>query len=385
LYDKKVNVLYIITKLELGGAQKVCLSLLNGVKKNGGFAGLISGQAGVLVDEVKKLDSVYLLPEFEREIGFKNSFKEIILFLKLIRIIKKIKKNYPDLIVHTHSTKAGILGRWAAFFAGVKNRIHTVHGFAFHEHQNTIFWLLIYLSEFITSFITTKFICVSNYDLKIGNKYLPFFKSRSTIIRAAVDYDKFYIPAKSIKNFDVDKFIIGTVSCFKPQKNLIDLLQAFKKLLNDLPEKKNKIFLEIIGDGILRTELEKFINQNNLANNIKLLGWQKDVSVFVKNWDLFMLSSLWEGLPCAIIEARLSKLPVISYAISGIPEVIFDNKNGFLVQVQNWQMLSDKIKFYINNNYEYLSAVNYKDNLISFHNDFMIEKHIDLYSDFSKL
>lgn len=139
MYDKKVNVLYIITKLELGGAQKVCLSLLNGVKKNGGFAGLISGQYGSLVDEVKDLDSVFLLSEFEREIGFKNSFKEIILFLKLIRIIKKNKKNYPDLIVHTHSTKAGILGRWAAFFAGVKNRIHTVHGFAFHEHQNKIF------------------------------------------------------------------------------------------------------------------------------------------------------------------------------------------------------------------------------------------------------
>ncbi|MBU4269753.1 hypothetical protein KKE07_02645, partial [Candidatus Dependentiae bacterium] len=118
MYDKKVNVLFIITKLELGGAQKVCLSLLDGVKKNGGFAGLISGADGPLVSEVKNLDSVYLLPEFKREVGLKNIFKDIYLFFKLIKLIKKNRKNHPDLIVHTHSTKAGILGRWAAFFAG---------------------------------------------------------------------------------------------------------------------------------------------------------------------------------------------------------------------------------------------------------------------------
>ncbi|MBU4387268.1 glycosyltransferase [Candidatus Dependentiae bacterium] len=385
MYDKKVNVLFIITKLELGGAQKVCLSLLDGVKKNGGFAGLISGADGPLVSEVKNLDSVYLLPEFKREVGLKNIFKDIYLFFKLIKLIKKNRKNYTDLIVHTHSTKAGILGRWAAFFAGIKNIVHTVHGFGFHENQNKIYWISIYLAEFFTAFITTKFVCVSNYDLKFGSKYLPFFKKKALIIRAAVDYDKFYIPAKCVKNIESDNFVIGTVSCFKPQKNLIDLLRAFKRLLKDLSEKKDKIFLEIVGDGVLRPELENFINQNDLKNNVKLLGWQSNVASIVKTWDLFVMSSLWEGLPCAIIEARLSKLPVISYNISGIPEVIFDNKNGFLVESQNWQLLSEKIKFYINNNSEYLSAANYKDNLSGFHKNYMIEKHIDLYRDFSQL
>ncbi|MCG2755894.1 glycosyltransferase, partial [Candidatus Dependentiae bacterium] len=247
------------------------------------------------------------------------------------------------------------------------------------------YWISIYLAEFFTAFITTKFVCVSNYDLKFGSKYLPFFKKKALIIRAAVDYDKFYIPAKCVKNIESDNFVIGTVSCFKPQKNLIDLLRAFKRLLKDLSEKKDKIFLEIVGDGVLRPELENFINQNDLKNNVKLLGWQSNVASIVKTWDLFVMSSLWEGLPCAIIEARLSKLPVISYNISGIPEVIFDNKNGFLVESQNWQLLSEKIKFYINNNSEYLSAANYKDNLSGFHKNYMIEKHIDLYRDFSQL
>lgn len=401
-YKKKSNVLYIITKLELGGAQKVCLSLLKGIKDNGGFAGLVSGDQGALVKEVQNLDSVFLLKDFKREIGLKNLFKDIKLFFQLIKLIRKIKKKYPDLIVHTHSTKAGILGRWAALFAGIKKRVHTVHGFGFHEHQNKIEWLFIYLMEFFTAFITTHYVCVSKYDANTGSKLLPFFEKRYSIIRAAVEYDKFFIPAKSISNFDEGKFIIGTVSCFKPQKNLIDLLRAFKKVINDLTEKsekhtrpshkasagtasvkifnvKEQFILQIIGDGILRKELQSWVVKNNLQNNVEFLGWQSNVASWIKTWNLFAMSSLWEGLPCAIIEARLSRLPVVAYRISGIPEVIINNKNGFLVKPGDWEMLAEKIKFFILNQKDYLEISNYNDPLLDFHENSMIKNHIILY------
>ena len=378
-YKKKANVLYIITKLELGGAQKVCLSLLKGIKKNGGFAGLVSGDQGALVKEVKHLDSVFLLKDFKREIGIKNLFKDIKLFFQLIKIIRNVKKKYPDLVVHTHSTKAGILGRWAAFFAGIKKRIHTVHGFGFHEHQNKISWLFIYSMEFFTAFVTTHYVCVSKYDADRGSKLLPFFKKRNSIIRAAVEYDKFFIPAKRIESFDDSKFIIGTVSCFKPQKNLIDLLRAFKKVINDLPEKKDKLILQIIGDGVLRKELQNWVVKNNLQNNVEFLGWQNNVSTWIKTWNLFVMSSLWEGLPCAVIEARLSRLPVVAYRISGIPEVIINNKNGFLVEPGDWEMLAEKIEFFILNQNDYLKISNHNDFLLDFHENSMIKNHISLY------
>lgn len=379
MYTDKVSILYIITKLELGGAQKVCLSLLNGVKENGGFAALASGTDGPLVKDVQNLDSIFLLKRFKREIGLNNILNEIFLFLDLIRVIKKIKKQHPNLIVHTHSTKAGILGRWAAFFSGIKKRVHTVHGFGFHSNQNKFLWLLIYISEFVTAFITTKFVCVSKHDIKIGSRSLPFFKNRNNIIRAAVEYDNFYVPAKSAKNFDSDKFILGTVSCFKPQKNLIDLLRAFKKLLLDLPEKKNDLLLQIVGDGQLRPQIEQFISENGLTENVELLGWQNNVASWVKTWDLFVMSSLWEGLPCAIVEARLAKLPVVAYNISGIPEVIFDNKNGFLVDVGDWFNLSEKIKFFVQNSAFHFQFSNYQDSLVEFHSDSMVKQHIDFY------
>lgn len=377
--NKKLNVLYILTKLELGGAQKVCLSLMQGLKDTGGTPSLISGTEGPLVDQAKKFDSVYLLKNFKREVGIFSFYKEFLLFFQLIKQIRKIKKQNPNLIVHTHSTKAGLVGRWAAFFAGVKNRMHTVHGFGFHEYQNKIAWIINYLLELITSFVTTHYICVSKNDQNTGKKLIPFFGKKSSVINAAVDYEKFYIPTQKTSDITSDRFILGTTSCFKPQKNLFDLLKAFKLTLEKIPNKKNSILLQILGDGEQRTDIENWIKQNNLKNNIELLGWQNNVSEWMKNWNLFVMSSLWEGLPCAIVEARLSKLPVIAYAISGIPEVIFNNKNGFLVKAKDWKGLSKKIQMVISNHNLWKDMSNYEDDLKSFHNLYMINSHLALY------
>ncbi len=371
--EKKVHILYVLTKLELGGAQKVCLSLIDGIKKDGGFGGLISGDQGVLVDQVKKNDSVYLLDSFKREVSFRSLFFELKAFAQMILRMRKLKKEHPEIIVHTHSTKAGILGRWAAFFAGIKKRIHTVHGFGFHDYQNKISWFLIYFLEYITCFVTTHYVCVSESDQKIGSKLLPRFKGKSSVIRAAVDWDKFYIPAVSIK--ETQNFVIGTTSCFKPQKNLIDMLKAFKLACFT----NENLLLQIIGDGVLRPDIQAWIIKNKMEKRIELLGWQDDVSKWMKNWDLFVMSSLWEGLPCAIVEARLSKLPVISYDIAGIHEVIKDGINGFLVAAGDWQALSQKIDLVVRDKDLHGRMQAYKDDLNRFHNKAMVREHLDLY------
>jgi glycosyltransferase involved in cell wall biosynthesis len=387
---KKVHVLYILTKLELGGAQKVCLSLIKGINRSQNLASLISGTEGVLVAEVKKFDSVYLLKSFKREIGIRTIFNEIKAFFQLMKKIKSLKKKHSGLIVHTHSTKAGILGRWAAFFARVKTRVHTVHGFAFHEHQNKLKWFTIYFFELMTSFITTHFVCVSEYDTKLGAKYLPRFAKKCSVIRAAVEWDRFYIPATkveqkfhpAVKSSDDfrNKFVIGTVSCFKPQKNLFDLLKAFKLVCDNLGKKlSDNVLLQLVGDGVLRPEIENWITQHNMESKIELLGWQGDVSKWMRQWNLFAMSSLWEGLPCAVVEARLSHLPVVSYRIAGIPEVIFDNKNGFLIDAGNWKTLAQKIELLIKDEKLYQRMKNFKDELKDFQDKHMVEQHLQLY------
>lgn len=385
-----VHVIYIITKLELGGAQKVCLTLLKGINHNGTSSSLISGAEGVLVSEVKNLDSknhnstnqdsIFLLDSLKREVGLKILFSELAAFIKIIKKIRELKKKYVKVVVHTHSTKAGLIGRWAAFFAGVKTRVHTVHGFGFHDHQSRLAWYITFFLEYITSLITTHYVCVSLADQNIGIKYFPRFAKKSSIIRAAVDWDKFYIPATKIESNSNKKFIFGTVSCLKPQKNLLDLLQAFKYVIDSISEEqKNSVSLEIIGDGMEREKLESWVTKNNMQNYVSFLGWQNDVSKWMVNWSGYVMSSLWEGLPCSIVEARLSHLPVITYNIAGIPEVIKNKKNGFLVKPKDWNTLGKKmLSLFRNRNLQNHMQL-YADDLSEFKNSSMVQKHVELY------
>lgn len=373
----KNHILYIITKLELGGAQKICLSLFNNLENTETF--LISGTEGQLVSQVKNNTRAILLDTFTREVGIKSLIQEWKNFLRLITEIKKLVARYPDLIVHTHSTKAGIVGRWAAYFAGAKTRIHTVHGFAFHDFQNKLLWAAIYCVELITSGITTHFVCVSHADIRLGEKLFPGFKNKHSLIRAAVPQEKFYAPAHTTTFPHGKEFVFGTIACFKPQKNLFDLLHAFKIVHN----KNSHTRLEIIGDGIQRIAIEAWIKENRLERVITLHGWQQSVIPVMINWHCFTLSSLWEGLPCAIVEARLLKLPVISYDTGGIADVIHDGKNGFLVPQKRIDILAQCMLKLSQMPQLHTELHDYKDNLQEFDERVMLKHHELLYQKYT--
>lgn len=376
-------VVYIITQLELGGAQKVCINLLHGLEQNNTAAFLISSDQGKLVDTIKDKPNVILLPSLKRNISLRGLLHEWQSFRHITKELKKLKKLHPHIMVHTHSTKAGIIGRWAAWAAGIKTRIHTVHGYAFHEHQSWAKWATIYVVELITSLITTHFVCVSMHDAKTGMRLFPNFAKKHSIIRAAVEQKQFYRPAERASQFPMqsnEPFIFGTVSCFKPQKNLFDLLHAFKYV----HEQNSNTRLEIIGDGILRPALEAWITQNRLQDAVILHGWQENVASFMSTWHTFVLSSLWEGLPCAIIEARLLKLPIISYATGGIPDVITHGENGLLYKQKDWQSLAHGMLQISHDAQLYTRLQKHPDNLEDFENKRMIQEHIKLYADLQR-
>lgn len=367
------HIIYIITKLELGGAQKVCLSIFNDQQN----ATLITGRKGPLVAEVIDKPNVILMKELTREVGFFGLFNEFRCFFALVRILRSLKKKYRSTVVHTHSTKAGLLGRWAALFAGIKTRVHTVHGYAFHAHQNKLVWFLIFITEWFTSLITTHFICVSSADVKTGIRLFPRFAKKHSIIRAAVNFNHF-LPAMRTKQKlgpSKEPFIFGTIACFKPQKNLFDLLQAFESVY----KKNSDVRLEIIGDGQLRPALEAWIAEHTLINVITLHGWQENVAPIMAGWHAFVLTSLWEGLPCAIVEARLQKLPVISYNTGGIHDVIMHGENGLLYAQKEWKKLANGMLELTKNKELYAKLKMYEDELEDFSIRTMTQEHRKLY------
>ena len=379
---KEINVIYIITKLELGGAQKICLSLFEGLEQAGNPTHLITSNEGILINSVHHKKNVIVLSSLQREVSALSFLREIRCFFELIRHLKTLKKIYPNVQVHTHSTKAGILGRWAAWFAGIKNRIHTIHGFAFHPHQSYPIWLLIFMIEWLTSFITTHFICVSSEDVKTGLRFFPRFGKRHSIIRAAVDWNQFFIPARQALPFPAQKkpFIFGTVSCFKRQKNIVDLLRAFAWVHSH----NSSTRLELVGDGNLRPAIMAWIQHHGLTKVITLHGWQKQVAPIMAHWHAFVLSSLWEGLPCSIVEARLLKLPVISYDTGGIHDVIITEENGLLCKQGDWEHLAQNMLKVVENKKLYSSLQQYPEDLSDFNTNQMIKEHLTLYETLSK-
>jgi glycosyltransferase involved in cell wall biosynthesis len=175
-------------------------------------------------------------------------------------------------------------------------------------------------------------------------------------------------------------FTFGTIACFKPQKNLFDLLRAF----HAAHQNHSNIRLEIIGDGQQRTAIETWINKHNLESSIILHGWQKDVLPIMQSWDTFTLTSFWEGLPCAIIEARLLQLPVLCYDTGGISDVIEHDKNGLLYKKGDWHSLAQDMIALSRRSALHAKLSSRHDNLDDFQYKKMISLHEDLYREKTK-
>ena len=373
------GVALVVTKLELGGAQKVCLSLFRDLIRSGRDAVLMSGTEGLLVEEAKSIGPTILLPALTREVGLRGLWNEVKAFFALWREFRKLRKRYSKVVVHTHSSKAGVMGRWAAWFAGCRKIVHTVHGYPFNDFQPRVVRWVFRALEYVTSFITTRYVCVSRRDEEYGKRSFPKFSS--VLIRAAVPCENFTREASRVRA-DGEPLVIGSIGCFKPQKNLLDLLRAFEMVRENLSAaRRDAVKLEIVGDGEMRSELERWIAEHGLSESVILSGWCDDVASKLVNWDLFAMSSLWEGLPCAVVEARLSRLPVVAYDVGGINEVITDGENGFVVESGNWLALAVRMWQLVSDDKLRERCSSWSDSFDEFSDDVMCRQHRSLYDE----
>lgn len=333
-------IVYIITKMELGGAQKICLALFDHFSPK---AYLLSAPEGLLVENLLTNKRFFSIKNFCRQINF---YRDILAFFEIYIILRRLKKKHSKILVHTHSSKAGILGRLAAKLARVDKIVHTVHGFGFSVGQSWSANFVFKSLEQIFLFITDVVIFVSMRDLKTGQSFYGL-GTKAVLIRAAIENKTFskqrYLAFKKRKiNVCRRRIIIGVIACFKPQKNLLDLLRMFY-LLNRMIGDDVKLILEIIGDGEQRDSLMKFVRKNNLVHNVLFRGWQKNVVMFMRNWNIFCLTSLWEGLPCALVQAQMLGIWACCYDTGGISEVLVHESLGEVVPQGEYSLLAIKI------------------------------------------
>ena len=342
--QRRYNILYVVTKLELGGAQKQALSLMRRLNNEEYNIFLFTADVGLLMDEALAISGITVKRSrfLERPI---NPLKDL---LALFEIYSFIREKQID-IVHTHSSKAGIVGRLAARIAGVKIIIHTVHGWSFNDYQP--FWtrlLYIGLERWIGGF-TNRLIVVSRYDQEKGLSNAIVSENRYSLIRYGIDYAEFSGKQGTEKTrqelgIGADDLVVGMIACFKPQKSPGDFVRLAGLINQSLPQVK----FVLVGDGALRESIEDLISQYNLPNNMFLLGWREDIPEILSAIDVFALTSLWEGLSISVLEAFASHKPVVATDTGGVREVVFENKTGFLVPPGDIKAMAEKVRILLN-------------------------------------
>ena len=349
----KINLLYVITKLELGGAQKQLLSLIDNLDKKKYNVFLFTAKDGLLIQEALLIAGVILKKSkfLERLI---NPLKDV---LALVEIYCFIKKNRIQ-IVHTHSSKAGILGRLAAKLAKTPVIIHTVHGWSFNDYQPvSINHLYIFLEKICATF-TNKIIVVSRFDKDKGLKNLIGRKNQYVLIRYGLEAQAFMDTRKrnEARKFlglsDAD-LVVGMVACFKPQKAPLDFIELASLIKRDFPDTK----FVLVGDGQLRKKVDARIKQLNLEGQVILTGWHNDIPLILSGLDVFVLTSLWEGLPIVVLEAMAAGVALVVTDTGGIGEVIINGKTGYLIAPHDILSMQNRLG-------ELLSSVQKRDEFI---------------------
>ena len=338
---RRIKIAHIITLLELGGAQENTLYTCENLDKNKFDVLLICGKGGILDEKTKNIKT-YFVKELIREI---NPIKDLIALVKIYKILKKEK---PD-IVHTHSSKAGIIGRWAAYLAKVCKIVHTFHGFGFHDYQNFLIKYIYIATERLTATITDRFIAVSHENITKGLQNKIGTKGIYSMIRSGIKLQNYQtqidIKMKRQEFGITNEKVVGMIACFKPQKSPLDFVSVAESICK---ENANTKFL-LVGDGILRNKIESLISKLNLKDKIILTGWRKDVNEIIKIFDVFVLTSLFEGLPRVVIEAMASGIPVVATYIDGTREIVHEGLTGFVTQPHEIEKMAERVLRLLNN------------------------------------
>lgn len=318
-----IRICHIITKLELGGAQQNTIYTVANLDRARFEASLVAGSDGLLVEEARASGvPVHLLSGLVREISPLSDARA------LASLYRLLSRERPD-IVHTHSSKAGILGRWAARLAGVPHIVHSIHGFGFTDRQRSFTRRFYVALERMTGRATTSaFVAVSRANMETGLSLGLFRADRVTLIRSGVRLSDF-APAPGPRD-EERPLTVGMIACMKPQKAPLDFVRVAARVIREAGPDLPVRFL-LVGDGNLRAEVEDLVRREGLSDKVTLAGWRRDIPEILRRLDLLLHTSLWEGLPRVFPEAMATGLPIVATRVDGAPEAIEEGITGFLL------------------------------------------------------
>lgn len=327
LSNKAPVIVHLIYRLDIGGLERVMLNCINKLVDEPFRHIIISlTDANNFAQDKNNPIEVFCLN--------KKSGNDFGLHFKLYKLLKKLKPQ----VLHTYNLPT-IEYHPIAWLAGVKGHIHAEHGRDIADPQglNKKHNIL----RKLMAFFIQRYVCVSDDLYQWLIHHVGISDAKALLIANGIDTEQFNLP--KVPSHHIRLAIVARIT---PVKDHLTLLKALVILQRELSE-QDIPQLAIVGDGEQRVALESYCQTNQL-NSVRFLGARDDVAQIIAETDIFVLSSLAEGIPMTILEAMSGKTAVVSTNVGGIPEVVTDGVEGFLVDKSNPEALAKAIRTYIN-------------------------------------
>lgn len=327
---KRIKVLHTIRQGSIGGGETYLYNLVTNLDKEKYEPVVLSFTNGEMVDKLRINGIKTHVIETEKPFS-----------LHLYPKVNKLMKNENIDLLHIHGTRAATNSLIPSLMSNIPS-IYTVHGWSFHTGNNPLVTRLRALAErFITKNVE-KTVCGSEADLQTGRKYCGGGKYE--LIHNSINTEEFNPDSiesdfRTEHGFSNDDFIIAFIARITFQKDPKTFIRAIPEVLKYIPNAK----FVMIGEGELKKDCVDLVNELGVEKNINFLPFSKNVKQVLKNIDVFVLPSLWEVIPLALLEAMAMKNICIGTNIPGTTEALIDGENGFLFETGDCNELAKKI------------------------------------------
>jgi glycosyltransferase involved in cell wall biosynthesis len=334
--DIHIRVLRVIARLNMGGPALHVAYLTAGLRERGYDTTLVAGSLARGEDSMDFVTrelgiEVEHLPALHREIA---PWRDIVAVFKLARLIQRLRPQ----ILHTHTAKAGAVGRLAAVLAGPARPpivVHTFHGHVLRGYFDPIRTFGFRLLERRLARISTALIAVSPEvrDDLVGLGVAP--AEKFAVVRVGIGLEDRVsgdsngrVETRRVMGIPPERFTVGWIGRMTAVKRTDDVLLAFRALR----ERGVDATLCMVGDGPDRDHVERRAHELGIMRDTLFLGYQEAVAPYYAAFDAMVLSSGNEGTPVSAIEALAAGRPVVATRVGGVPDVVRDGEDGYLVE-----------------------------------------------------
>jgi glycosyltransferase involved in cell wall biosynthesis len=334
-----MRVLHIITRLDKGGSADVFLDLTSGLRKMGHDVFIAVGptlepQTDIDTYSQKSGIPVHHIKYLQRDC---SPFTDCRAFLEILKVIKKIKPH----VLHTHTSKAGFIGRIAGRLAGVNVAIHMPHGHIFYGYFSSLKTRMFILLETIAALFTYRILTLTEIEKMDYIREKIARAEKIATIPCGIDTDRYSLSHRTVRDeigIPPGLPVIGWVGRTESVKGCEYFLRACQLIKKELPDARYLF----IGEGPLKGEMEELARTLNISKEVIFAGYRTDMPEIMNSIDLLLHTPLNEGLGRVLLEAMICEKPVVAADVGGIPEIIKHGIHGFLVPAGDYTSMAEE-------------------------------------------